>query len=184
MAIGRRGYVGFVRLPDGRLNAAAAIAPALLSAGGGGARGAIARILEEAGLAGVDPHALRWRGAPPLTRSRRSPQRGGLFAIGDAARFVEPVTGEGMAWALSAGQAVAPHVAARLASPGAPETWPGAHRRLLRSRHVRCRVVSRAMRHPCLLGLFMGAMGAAPGVRAGALRALIGAGAPRPEHGP
>jgi flavin-dependent dehydrogenase len=173
MAIGARGYVGFVHLEDGRLNAAAAVSPTLLKAAGSPAQ-AIARILDDAGVEGVDPHRLDWRGTPPLTRTRSRVQQGSFFAIGDAARFVEPVTGEGMSWALAAGRAVVPHVLAR-ARGDAQETWPAAHRRLLRARHARCALVSRAMRHPLIMSMFMRTMDAVPVVRERALRTLIGA---------
>ena len=174
MALSRHGYVGFVHLEDGRLNAAAALAPAILKSAGSPAE-AIAGVLAEAGLTGVDPHRLQWRGTPPLTRARSRVQHGAVFAVGDAARFVEPVTGEGMSWALAAGRQVVPHVAEHLQNDASPETWPAAHRRLLRARHVRCTLVSRAMRRPMVVSAFMRAMNAFPIVRERALRALVGA---------
>lgn len=180
MALTPRGYVGFVHLEDGRLNAAAAVSPALLKTAGSPAE-AVARILADAGLTSVEPTRLDWRGTPPLTRTRPRVQHANVFAIGDAARFVEPVTGEGMAWALAAGSAVVPHALARARDEHAPETWPAAHSRLLRARHARCALVSRAMRRPLVMAAFMRTMNALPALRERAIRALIGAPPDLPE---
>ena len=53
---------------------------------------------------------MPWRGTPLLTRraDRLAVER--IFAVGDAAGYLEPFTGEGIAWTLSAGAAVAPIV--------------------------------------------------------------------------
>ena len=110
MAIGQRGYVGLVRREDGALNLAAAFDPAVVKSSGGVALAAQV-VLTQAGF--TLPRTLkssRWQLTPALTR------RAGLFAgdrfllLGDATGYVEPFTGEGMAWALAAGAAVAPFV--------------------------------------------------------------------------
>ena len=110
MAIGQRGYVGLVRREDGALNLAAAFDPAVVKSSGGVSLAAQV-VLTQAGFA--LPRTLkssRWQLTPALTR------RAGLFAgdrfllLGDATGYVEPFTGEGMAWALAAGAAVAPFV--------------------------------------------------------------------------
>ena len=110
MAIGQRGYVGLVRREDGALNLAAAFDPAAVKSSGGVALAAQV-VLTQAGF--TLPRSLkssRWQLTPALTR------RAGLFAgdrfllLGDATGYVEPFTGEGMAWALAAGAAVAPFV--------------------------------------------------------------------------
>ena len=48
-----------------------------------------------------------WCGTPTLTRSLARVAGERIFVIGDAAGYVEPITGEGMAWALQAGAKVA-----------------------------------------------------------------------------
>lgn len=108
MACGRGGYVGLVRLEDGRLNLAAAFDRAYVRrAGGLGA--AAERILNEAGLPPIDGIArLNWRGTPPLTRRPRSIASHRFLALGDAAGYVEPFTGDGMAQALASASAIAP----------------------------------------------------------------------------
>jgi geranylgeranyl reductase family protein len=49
----------------------------------------------------------QWRTITPLTRSAISPVHENLFLIGDAARVVEPFTGEGIAYALHSGEIAA-----------------------------------------------------------------------------
>ena len=97
-----------VRVEDGSLNVAAAFEPA--SFGAGARRGwRRRRSFAEAGfppIAGLEDASLARDGRPhaatrPLAQDR-------LFLLGDAAGYVEPFTGEGIAWALASGQAVAP----------------------------------------------------------------------------
>src|SRR6266581_700573 len=49
----------------------------------------------------------QWRTITPLTRATLTPARGKLFLIGDAARVVEPFTGEGIYYALRSGELAA-----------------------------------------------------------------------------
>jgi flavin-dependent dehydrogenase len=48
-----------------------------------------------------------WRTTTPLTRSSISPAHENLFLIGDAARVVEPFTGEGIYYAMRSGELAA-----------------------------------------------------------------------------
>ena len=141
MAVGAGGYVGLVRLGDGRLDAACAFDPALVRRTGLAA--AAKSVLVENGLAVPGVAVAAWRGTPALTRSptRRAGHR--WFRVGDAAGYVEPFTGEGMTWAMTA----AAKLGASLATPWTPAAataWQGevADRRRL------CRLVARAARSP------------------------------------
>jgi len=149
MAVGRGGYVGLVRLEDGRLDIAAAFDPRFIRESGG--LGSAARaVLAEAGFPAIATLAeLPWRGTPALTRRARQVAGTQWFAIGDAAGYVEPFTGEGMAWALASGVAVAP-IAAREWTPAAAHEWTQVHARLIRRRQGVCRVVARVLRSPTL----------------------------------
>ena len=94
------GYGGFAPAADGMLNVAAAV-PALR-----------AKTLRDSLTAEfkLDP-AHDWRVVAPLETPARPAARGdGLFLAGDAARVVEPFTGEGIYYALRTGELAATHV--------------------------------------------------------------------------
>jgi len=139
MALGRGGYVGRVTLEDGRVDWAAAMDPRVVRRAGGPAR-AIGAVWRDAGLRGPTPPEDGWRGTPTLWRRRRARQ-GRILRVGDAAGYVEPLTGEGMSWALVGGWAVAPHAAA-CAAGAADAGWEREHARLLRARRARCAAVA------------------------------------------
>jgi flavin-dependent dehydrogenase len=164
LACGPGGYVGLARLEDGRLDVAAALdREAVRRAGGPGH--AAGRILAEAGLPAVARLAdLAWRGTPPLTRRVPRPWGERLLVLGDAAGYVEPFTGEGIAWALSAAVAVAP-LAARAAlrwDASVGRAWMDLYRRVVADRQTQCRLVARAMRHPALTRAAIGLLGLWP----------------------
>lgn len=155
MACGRDGYVGLVRLEDGRLDVAAALDPAATKRAGGIAP-LVDRILEKAGLPtlpGVEKTI--WRGTAPLTQRRTRVFGDGYLLAGDAAGYVEPFTGEGMAWALAGGIAVVPFALQAMTESTARigPLWSRAHRRLLKRRMVLCRSVSLLLRQPSLVNL-------------------------------
>lgn len=174
MAVGGAGYVGLVRLGDGRLHVAGAIRPGALNEGGG--PGAVAEaILREAGFA--PPAGLRdaaWRGTPGLTRTARPIAGRRLFLIGDAAGYVEPFTGEGIAWALAAGRAIAP-LALRAIDrwePGLAIEWDRLHARVVRRRQVVCRLVAALLGRPLLFRAALATLTRVPGSASGLLRHL------------
>ena len=165
MALGRRGYVGLVRLEDGTLNVAAALDPPLLRTGTPAA--AVAEVLLEAGLPPLREQPLTgWRGTPLLTRT--SPDAGAprLFRVGDAAGYVEPFTGEGICWALGAGRAVAVLVtaAAERWSDELLEEWRAYRTRALGPSQRLCRVLSRGLRRRWMVGAGVAALQLAPGL--------------------
>lgn len=70
---------------------------------------------------GVDPVTTRIRGHHlPFGACRAQPGRDHVLLAGDAAGFVDPITGEGIAWAVKSGQLAAEAAALALAM-GAPE---------------------------------------------------------------
>ncbi|HJN33089.1 MAG TPA: NAD-binding protein, partial [Prochlorococcus sp.] len=78
---------------------------------GQGAAGATHEVLMQAGF--PPPAALnqgRWQLTPALSRGAEVVAGERFLVMGDAAGYVEPFTGEGMAWALTAGAAAAPFV--------------------------------------------------------------------------
>jgi geranylgeranyl reductase family protein len=70
-----------------------------------------------------------WRTITPLARAPLPASRPGLFLVGDAARVVEPFTGEGIYYALRSGE-----LAAAAIRTGNHRAYAGAHRKLYRGR--------------------------------------------------
>lgn len=174
MAVGNGGYVGFVRVENNRLNIAAAFDPGFLRARGGPGPAA-AEIIARAGH--VPPHTILgadWKGTPPLTQNPSAVAGPGWILIGDAAGYVEPFTGEGMAWALESAAAAARLI---IESDGAnSETiaaaWTRRHRTLFRNARRRCRTISAGLRRPALLTTAVRALEAWPGLAAPVVRRL------------
>jgi flavin-dependent dehydrogenase len=153
MAVGRHGYVGAVEVEGGRVNIAAAIDPAFLKARATSS-GAVRAILAEAGVgAGASLDEVDWTGTIPLTRRLPRPAARGVFVLGDAAGYVEPFTGEGMAWAFAGAEAAVPFVKRAMAShdPGLEDEWVRALARGIGREQRWCRIVARALRMPALV---------------------------------
>jgi flavin-dependent dehydrogenase len=163
MAVGRGGYVGAVRLEDGRLDLAAAFDAAFVRQMGG-AGPAAAAILGETDWPPIcSVEALPWKGTPPLTRRPPAVAGPGWFAVGDAAGYVEPFTGEGIGWALASAVAVAPIVAGVLRTPRpTSRPWPRVYDALVRGRQRRCRAVAAALRRPELVAAAVGLLARFP----------------------
>ncbi len=156
IACDESGYVGLVRLEDGRVDVAAALRrgwgdtdtsktaqPAksvLLQSINGILRRAAQETLPE-----IDLDTLLT--TPPLRRSRR-PGYGRLLAVGDAAGYVEPFTGEGMAWAIQSGIAAAECLADRSAAADCGVAWTIRYAQLMRRRQWLCRLLSSALASP------------------------------------
>ncbi len=171
MAVGRGGYVGLVRLEDDRLDVAAAFdAGFVREAGGLGL--AAARTLRDAGFPTVPGlEALPWRGTPALTRVARRVAGERWFAVGDAAGYVEPFTGEGMGWAVASAVAVAP-IAAKSWDAASAREWEATHARLIRSRQTVCRVAARVLRSPRLSRFAVRLLSVAPALSRPVVAAL------------
>lgn len=149
---GRDGYVGLVRLEDGRLDVAAALDPEAMRQTRD--PGVIVRtILGESGMSVVESGGTdRWQGTPHLTRRRHRLGGERVFVIGDAAGYVEPFTGEGITWALASALAVAPFVAygTRAWDPSLMRAWTKEHRARFAGRRRACRVIAEGLRRPWL----------------------------------
>ena len=166
MVCGRGGYLGAVCLEDGRVDFAAACDAQLLKQAGG-VRQAVGRLAEQASASSDWPVAAveDWRATPTLTRRRSRLAETGLFVVGDAAGYVEPFTGEGMAWALGSGVAVAPlaDAAVEKATPQLAEAWEQTYRRRIARRQLGCRVVSQVLRRPRLVSAGLWGLSRWPG---------------------
>jgi flavin-dependent dehydrogenase len=149
MGLGRDGYVGVVRVEGGRLNVAGAFDPAAVKRQGIPALAD--EVLRNAGLPGIDGLiAAEWRGTPLLTRQAEAVAGERILALGDATGYVEPVTGEGMAWAMVAAVAAAPLAVAGAQewSPAIAHRWVREYRGLIARRTWFCRTITGLLRSP------------------------------------
>jgi menaquinone-9 beta-reductase len=173
MACGRAGYVGMVRLEDGRLDVAAAFDRDGVRHAGGPGRAA-SDVLAEVGWSLPNLVELPWRGTAALTRraSRLFAER--VLVLGDAAGYVEPFTGEGIVWALASALAIAPvaHQGVAHWNTSVGAEWERVHRRVVSRRQAICRVVARALRHPILARAAIHILSRMPSLAAPVVRRL------------
>jgi len=173
MAVSRSGYVGLTRTEGNLLNIAAALDVTAVRETSPSA--VCERILTEAGFP-VSPEMLSggWRGTIGLTRHRRTPASYRLFVIGDAAGYVEPFTGEGMAWAIRGGRAVVPFVerAVNGWAPSLVGEWSQTLRLLVTGRQRLCRAFARMLRHPLLARGVIRIVAAVPAIGRAVIRRL------------
>lgn len=152
MACGRAGYVGLVRLEDNRMCCAAALDLSAIRQAEGPGTAAIA-VLKEAGVSlPAQLVEAPWRGTPSLTRSLKRHWAERLFVVGDAAGYVEPFTGEGMAAALASARALAPLAAIACAAwrPELGWRWDNTYLRVVRNRQGFIQAMSMVLRRPQL----------------------------------
>lgn len=152
MAVGQGGYVGLVRVENGSLNVAAALDKDFVK-GCGGPGAAAAGILSGAGFPPVSELVTAsWQGTVALTRQTRPLAAERVFLLGDATGYVEPFTGEGMAWALMSGRAVGPLARRGIEcwNSALPQEWAQIHNRLIARRQRLCRGLTTVLRHPWL----------------------------------
>ena len=135
MSVGSDGYIGSLQVEDGHLEIAASLDPATIRRFGLGET--VQRILQQS----------------PLPRFE-----------GVAARYIEPFTGEGMAWAIASGAAIAPiaHQASFDYSHELPRRWIAERARLLRGRMRLCRLVTHSLRNQSLTELNISVLGHLP----------------------
>jgi flavin-dependent dehydrogenase len=189
MAVGRSGYVGLVRLEDGRIDVAAAIDATAIAAAGSSAL-ALADLVSDACSAAPDlvlRHSLlaaEVRATRPLTHV--SPlvagDGSGIFRVGDAAGYIEPFTGEGMGWALTSARILANALIGGR-SDGRPIGRGNGHvagkyrddyADAFAVHHARCRAIARAVRHPLLVAGAVRAAALSPRIAARLLPWVVG----------
>lgn len=141
LCVRSNGYLGIVQAEQGLLNLAAAVHPKLLQQSnsfGAWVRETLSQYhlnidypLEEA----------PWRGTPTLTRRITRPFGRRWLAIGDSAGYVEPFTGEGMAWALAGGSLAASLAVQNLAAwtEKHEAQWGSLYQQMIRHRQLSCR---------------------------------------------
>jgi len=147
------GYVGAVRLEDDRINLAGAIDPRFMRKAGGPGPAARSVIRSAIGLDDPALAELRWCGTGRLTHTRRMIAGKRLYVLGDAAGYVEPFTGEGIAWALQSARDLIPIAAdaARAWRASHEGEWSRIRESRLRAAHRRCFLLTRALRNETAL---------------------------------
>ncbi len=96
------------------------------------------------------PPTTRWRTITPLSRADSSPiADDGLFLLGDAARVVEPFTGEGITYAMRSGELAAEAITQH-DLPEAESTYRRTHAAMYRGRLWVNKLARQASLHPIL----------------------------------
>ncbi|WP_405803920.1 FAD-dependent monooxygenase [Streptomyces sp. NBC_00210] len=121
---------------------------------------ALAALLRGRGVGAV-------RGAGPLRQRVRSPRAGRVLLIGDAAGYVDALTGEGIALAMATAAAAITCLAA-----DRPQDYPAHWARLTRRHRVLTAGLVRAARHSGTARLIVPAAHRAPGLFRAAVHAL------------
>jgi flavin-dependent dehydrogenase len=168
------GYVGVVRLEDGRVDIALALDRGTAQKAGGTVA-ATRTVLQQCGL--PSPSGLAeafFRGTPHLTRRRQHVAAEGLVVIGDAAGYIEPLTGEGMAWAMQQAILAAPLIYDSIVHgyPGRAHRWQEQYDRFFRQRRSICTAAIWMRRHYRFGGLLVGLLAFMPGLAAPWVRAV------------
>jgi flavin-dependent dehydrogenase len=147
MACDWDGYVGLVQLEGGQIDVAAALVSGSTSASQGDPLTRIKKILARSVLPTIrlESHTPMMT-TPPLRRTRVA-GRGRIIAIGDAAGYVEPFTGEGMTWAMQEGIHAADLIAAKLHNlEHIGDYWKDSVKACVKRRKTVCRVMTRMLR--------------------------------------
>jgi flavin-dependent dehydrogenase len=113
MYVGRGGYVGVVRQGQGKVHLGASLG-AKICHQRRGPLGMIHGLLEEGGCDVLrQAGAVDIKGTGPMSAHRSRVAGHRVLAVGDACGFVEPFTGQGLAWAIRGAVEVAAILPAR-----------------------------------------------------------------------
>jgi flavin-dependent dehydrogenase len=108
---------------------------------------------------------VRFQGTPSLNTYRSPVAVERVLLIGDAAGYLEPFTGEGMAWALLGGRAAAALACSVLDSDDCGEMtarWQGTYKAVVAKRQGICGMITRWLRRPLLVHLGVRILAVAP----------------------
>ena len=164
MTSGNGGYVGLVRLEDGRLDLAAAFDPIAIKKHGGMGPLAKSLLQEMDWPLPLNLEFAPWRGTPALTGRITQVATERLFVIGDAAGYIEPFTGEGMAWAFTGANFVAPLITKGVGcwEPELAKQWISKYKAHVTNRQGVCKAAAFLLRWPLLVKLALMGLKAFP----------------------
>jgi menaquinone-9 beta-reductase len=153
MSVDRVGYLGITTLENGQLNLSACVKRQAVQESGSPTEYALTH-LERLGLS--EPEGFsesRWLGTPRLTRKLKNPAGERVFVLGDAAKYVEPFTGEGISWALESSIQVQPFArkAIQAWDHSLINAWARSLTRLLHARQRVCYAMKIFAGHPRLI---------------------------------
>jgi flavin-dependent dehydrogenase len=166
MHLGAGGYAGLVKLPDSSAHLAAALDPAAMRRAGSPAA-LIESILRSSSLhVGAPLPPIHFQGTPPLTRRRDRLGADRVLVIGDACGYVEPFTGQGMAWAIDSAVGAAELLPTSLNDWPAdlPHRWRERYLATIRASQRCCRWLRPMMHHPLPARAAIAVAGAIPAV--------------------
>ena len=164
MACGDDGYVGMVRLADGNVDVAAALRSGSQWSRNLQPEDRVRSILSQSSFAGLEIMDFRDAHTTPPLRRRRRFGSGRVIAVGDAASYVEPFTGEGMTWALESAIAAARTIAESDDISSLGDRWQSRLNRLLGRKRQVCGMVTTALRHRAVRGSAARLVGSFPGL--------------------
>jgi flavin-dependent dehydrogenase len=124
------------------------------------------------------PRDQTWRSMAPLTRHAIPPRHGSLLLAGDAARVVEPFTGEGIYYALASGA-----LAADCIIGNRVDTYSAAHAALYRGRLWINRLAKAAVLSPRLASSFLAVARIRPPILSFFTAKVVGSKEPRSARG-
>ncbi len=152
MSAGKGGYVGAVRLEDNKLDVAAAFDLDFIQNAGSPADAA-RQIISETNMPSIDAlSSAHWHGTGALSRSRKQIASKRIFVVGDATSYAEPLTGEGIAWALLSASALFPIAQKAIAGweTQLENEWTQVHNKLIKQRQSNSGRLAKILRHSAL----------------------------------
>ena len=149
----RYGYLGFATIGQGMANLCLVSRPP-----------DIERFRLEAGERFGLGSDYRWQSITPLTRSAIQSRRPNLLYVGDAGRVVEPLTGEGILYALQSGTLAADAICAAAAGSSDPVLQYAQHLQKVYRRRLWVNQIARlAVLHPRIANQFLNILRINPG---------------------
>ena len=145
MVMHRDGYVGAVELSPGRVDVAAAVMPRP----GVTPWQTVQTILRGEGLECLADAPADGVATTPRLRRRRDSVVGRVWMVGDAHRYVEPMTGQGMTWALISARSACESLIGRDLDDATAIYRHASGRQNDRGQR-RCGWITRAVRHPAV----------------------------------